>query len=39
MPVCERIGSTRFTADFTALSDIFSRDTCNTRIIFSPSMS
>ena len=35
MPVCERIGSTRFTADFTALSDIFSREVFNTRPIFS----
>ena len=39
MPVCERIGSTRFTADFTALSDIFSREVFNTRPIFSASIS
>ena len=39
MPVCERIGSTRFTADLTALSDIFSREVFSTRPIFSASIS
>lgn len=38
-PVCERSGSTRLTADFTALSDIFSCETRSTRDMATASMS
>jgi hypothetical protein len=39
MPDCERSGSTRLTAERTALSRNFSRDTLSTRPIFAASMS
>ena len=38
-PVWLFIGSTRLTADFTALSDIFSRLVLSTRLILAASMS